>query len=194
MLCTLGDALHTQDPLPHRTLSHPALPPTSEAAAMSQGQGFWKVYKAKVLQTFNAEQEGEAQEESYTAEVIEPDTPDVEDEGLNMSHLARKVQGALGWRSVTSLFSKEEEQRPEQGAEQPSASCPSEATPHERSSSGLWDVFANRWQQSSVEPPEPQGVLAEPPEEHSEAQYPEEMPFKWGFLTSKLAELRGKSD
>ncbi|XP_075437523.1 uncharacterized protein C1orf232 homolog isoform X4 [Ascaphus truei] len=131
---------------------------------------------------------------SYTAEVIEPDTPDVEDEGLNMSHLARKVQGALGWRSVTSLFSKEEEQRPEQGAEQPSASCPSEATPHERSSSGLWDVFANRWQQSSVEPPEPQGVLAEPPEEHSEAQYPEEMPFKWGFLTSKLAELRGKSD
>ncbi|KAM4796322.1 uncharacterized protein C1orf232 homolog [Rhinophrynus dorsalis] len=158
-------------------------------------QNFWKLYKAKVLQTFNTEQEGETHEESDTAEMIEPENPESEDEGINMSQIAKKVQGALGWRSVTSLFHKEGEQKAEQEAEQPPAQLSSD-NPQEKRSSALWDVFASRWQQSSAERSEAQGVLAEPPEGPTEAQQsePEEIPFRWGFLTSKLAELRSKSN
>ncbi|KAM4700644.1 uncharacterized protein C1orf232 homolog [Discoglossus pictus] len=160
-------------------------------------QGFWRVYKAKVLQTFNAEQEGEIQEESDIAEMIEPETPDVEDEGINMSQLARKVQGALGWRSVTSIFSREEqervEQRPEQGEEETPVPQPTESPP-QRTSSALWGVFTSRWQQSTAERSEERGVLAELPSEPSEPQRQEEAPFKWGFLTSKLSELRSKNE
>ncbi|XP_053562938.1 uncharacterized protein C1orf232 homolog [Bombina bombina] len=161
-------------------------------------QGFWRVYKAKVLQTFNTEQETEYQEESDTAEMIEPENPDVGDEGLNMSQLARKVQGSLGWRSVTSLFSKEEDQRTEERQEheedQPPVQLPSDTTPERTSSSALWDVFSNRWRQSAAQRTEERGVLAEPPAELNETQHHEETTFKWGFLTSKLSELRNKSD
>ncbi|KAM8976258.1 uncharacterized protein C1orf232 homolog [Pelodytes ibericus] len=162
-------------------------------------QGFWKVYKAKVLQTFNAEQED--MQENDTTEMIEPENQAEDEEGLNMSQLAKKVQGALGWRSVTSLFSKEEEQgaghteetRPEQEIEQPPCQHPPENLP-ERNPSALWDVFSSRWQQGSAERSQGKGVLAEPPVESNAAQHTEETPFKWGFLTSKLAELRSKGD
>ncbi|OCT94464.1 uncharacterized protein C1orf232-like [Xenopus laevis] len=154
-------------------------------------QNFWKLYKSKVLQSFNAEQEEEPKEENDTVEMIEEENPEVEAEGLNMSQLAQKVQGALGWRSVASLFSKEEEQQPEQVEEQSPEEQPKDNPPPKRSSA-LWDVFANRWQQSSAERSEARGVLAEPPEEPNEVQ-PEETPFRWGFLTSKIAELRSKN-
>ncbi|XP_063810824.1 uncharacterized protein C1orf232 homolog [Pseudophryne corroboree] len=164
-------------------------------------QNFWKVYKAKVLQTFNTEQDGETHEESDTAEIINAENMDNGDEGLNMSHLAKKVQGAFGWRSVTSLFTKEEEHRtdeniehrPEQAAEQSPSSHPPDNLP-QKSPSALWDVFSTRWHQSSAEHSEARGVLSEPPPEQHEAQQAEETPFRWSFLTSKLADLRSKSD
>ncbi|XP_063309297.1 uncharacterized protein C1orf232 homolog isoform X1 [Pelobates fuscus] len=165
-------------------------------------QAFWKVYKSKVLQTFNAEEDGEIQEESDTAEMIEPEKQDMGEEGLNMSQLAKKVQGALGWRSITSLFGKEEEEhrtdhgadtRPEEEEEQPSSPNLQE-TPQERNPSALWSVFSRRWQQSSTERTQSRGVLAEPPVDSNVAQHTEETPFRWGFLTSKIAELRSKSD
>ncbi|XP_053310506.1 uncharacterized protein C1orf232 homolog [Spea bombifrons] len=164
-------------------------------------QGFWKVYKAKVLQTFNAEQDGETQEENDTTEIIEPESPDIGEEGLNMSQLAKKVQGAFGWRSVTSLFSKDEDQRmdqraeytTEQESEQPPCPPPQE-NPPERNPSALWGVFSSRWHQNSAERSQGRGVLAEPPVESSSTQQFEETPFRWGFLTSKLAELRSKGD
>ncbi|XP_071993179.1 uncharacterized protein C1orf232 homolog isoform X1 [Engystomops pustulosus] len=164
-------------------------------------QSFWKVYKAKVLQTFNAEHDEEAFEENDTAEIIEPEKSENGDEVLNMSQLAKKVQGTFGWRTVTSLFTKEEdqgtdqrdEQRPEMSAEQTPSSRTSDSPP-QKSSSALWDVFTSRWQQSNTQRSEARGVLAEPPEEHNEAQRAEETPFRWSFLTSKLAELRSKNE
>ncbi|XP_040277825.1 uncharacterized protein C1orf232 homolog [Bufo bufo] len=163
-------------------------------------QSFWKVYKAKVLQTFNTEQNEEAHEESDTTEIIEPENQENGDEGLNMSQLARKVQGTFGWRTVTSLFTREEQetdQRVEQASEmetEETASSRTSDNPPQKSSSALWDVFTSRWQQSTVQPSEAKGVLEEPPEEHSETHHVEETPFKWGFLTSKLAELRSKNE
>ncbi|KAM5180429.1 uncharacterized protein C1orf232 homolog [Mantella aurantiaca] len=164
-------------------------------------QGFWKVYKAKVLQTFGTEQDGEALEESNTTEVIENESQDNGDEGLNMSQLAKKVQGAFGWRSVTSLFSKDDEHRTEQDVEQIVEQAPEQAPPpcsedhpSEKRPSALWDVFSSRWQQRSAERSEAIGVLADPPAEQNEVHHAEETPFKWNFLTSKLAELRSKNE
>ncbi|XP_069828652.1 uncharacterized protein C1orf232 homolog [Dendropsophus ebraccatus] len=163
-------------------------------------QSFWKVYKAKVLQTFNAEQDGETLEESETTE-IEPENPENGEEGLNMSQLAKKVQGTFGWRTVASLFTKEEEEETDQGVEQQpemeteqNPSYRTSETPPQKSSSALWNVFASRWQQSNAQRSEARGVLAEPPEEHNEAPRAEETPFRWSFLTSKLAELRSKNE
>ncbi|XP_072277858.1 uncharacterized protein C1orf232 homolog [Pyxicephalus adspersus] len=163
-------------------------------------QSFWKIYKAKVLQTFGTEQDGETFEESNTSEVIQDESQDNEVEGLNMSQLARKVQGAFGWRSVTSLFTKDDEHRSDQDVEQMEEQVPEEAPqssldyPSEKRSSPLWDVFTSRWQQRSAEHSEAQGVLADPPEQQNEVHQAEETPFKWSFLTSKLAELRSKND
>ncbi|XP_075051642.1 uncharacterized protein C1orf232 homolog [Mixophyes fleayi] len=164
-------------------------------------QSFWKIYKAKVLQTFNAEQDGETHEESESAEIIEAENLDNGGEELNMSHFARKVQGAFGWRSVTSLFTKEEEQRtdqkveerPEQTVEQSPLSHPPD-NPPQKKPSALWDVFSSRWHQSTAERSEARGVLSEPPDDHNEAQQAQETPFRWSFLTSKLADLTSKSD
>ncbi|XP_056413434.1 uncharacterized protein C1orf232 homolog isoform X1 [Hyla sarda] len=164
-------------------------------------QSFWKVYKAKVLQTFNAEQDGEVLEESDTPET-EPENPENGEEGMNMSQLAKKVQATFGWRTVTSLFTKEDEeegtdQRVEQRQEIATEQTPSSRTsdnPPQKSSTALWNVFTSRWQQNTVQRSEAKGVLAEPPEEHNEAKNGEETPFRWNFLTSKLAELRSKNE
>ncbi|KAM4048002.1 uncharacterized protein C1orf232 homolog [Anomaloglossus baeobatrachus] len=164
-------------------------------------QGFWKVYKTKVLQTFNADHEEETMEESDSTEIIEPENPENGDEGINMSHFAKKVQGTFGWKTVTSLFTKEEdhgtdqrvEQEPEMTTEQTPSSCTSDNHP-QKSSSPLWNVFTSRWQQSTVQRSEARGVLAEPPEEYNEAQHVEETPFKWSFLTKKISELRSKNE
>ncbi|CAJ0966755.1 unnamed protein product [Ranitomeya imitator] len=112
-----------------------------------------------------------------------------------------QVQGTFGWKTVTSLFTKEEEhgtdgrveQEPEITTEETPASCTSDNHP-QKSSSALWNVFTSRWQQNTVQRSEARGVLAEPPEERNEAQHVEETPFKWSFLTKKLEELRSKNE
>ncbi|KAM9321573.1 uncharacterized protein C1orf232 homolog [Gastrophryne carolinensis] len=161
----------------------------------------WSVYKAKVLQTFGTESDGEMPEESDTSEIIENENQENDAEGLNMSHLARKVQGAFGWKGVSSLFFKDEEQRTDQVVEQQpeqvleqSPSSRFQDNPSEKRSSALWSVFTNKWQQRSAERTEARGVLSEPPAEQNESDHAEETPFRWNFLTSKLAELRSKSD
>ncbi|XP_077337198.1 uncharacterized protein C1orf232 homolog [Lithobates pipiens] len=161
----------------------------------------WKTYKTKVLQTFGTEEDGETLEESHPSEVTENENQEDGDEGLNMSQLARKVQGAFGWSSVTSLFSKDDDHRTDQDVDQMAEQAPEQAPPSrsldhpsEKRSSALWGVFTNRWQQKTSEHSEAKGVLADPPAEQNEAHHVEETPFKWNFLTTKLAELRSKSD
>ncbi|XP_077694282.1 uncharacterized protein C1orf232 homolog [Eretmochelys imbricata] len=218
-------------------------------------QGFWKVYKSKVLQSLGREgQEGEFQDEGqsqpvfpgaapaavHTAllsprccpmadtvslfqrdnpELVETtDAPVLMEEGSNpISQLARRVQGAgaRGWRSMSSLFSREDEHKlltPEPCADHPLAPKPAESPSAEKTTSGFWDVFAAKWQQASAldkktAPPEISepaaefsGAPGEPPGEKasysnngSDLREPEEGAFKWGFLVRKLAEIRNKN-
>ncbi|KAJ6663457.1 hypothetical protein lerEdw1_009536 [Lerista edwardsae] len=103
-------------------------------------QGFWKVYKAKVLQTLGGEsQDEDLQDEmlnalapslaagsyfypqitfSFQREIPEmmetTDSTLLTEEGTNpVSQLARRVQGAgvKGWRTVSTLFSREDEHK-----------------------------------------------------------------------------------
>ncbi|XP_028594613.2 uncharacterized protein C1orf232 homolog isoform X2 [Podarcis muralis] len=154
-------------------------------------QGFWKVYKAKVLQTLG----GELPEEELQDEV----------QGV----------GVKGWRSVSSLFSREDEHKllaPEPCADHPLAARPEEDSPSEKKTSGLWDVFATKWQQTSAL--EKAASKAESGDQMSEGigasgemaaeeasctsldndlREAEGVAFKWSFLTSKLAEIKNKS-
>ncbi|XP_067399454.1 uncharacterized protein C1orf232 homolog [Emydura macquarii macquarii] len=183
-------------------------------------QGFWKAYKSKVLQSLGGEQlEEEFQEERDNPELVETtDAPVLMEEGLNpISQLARKVQGAgaRGWRTMSSLFNREDEHQlltPEPCADHPLASKPAESPSAEKKTSGFWDVFATKLQQASAldkktvqpEVSEPaaefSGVPGEPGEQEttysnngSDLREPEEGAFKWGFLVSKLAEMRNKN-
>nr|XP_042700595.1 uncharacterized protein C1orf232 homolog [Chrysemys picta bellii] len=252
-------------------------------------QGFWKVYKSKVLQTLGSEgQEEEFKDEGQSQpvfpgatpaavhaallnmrccpmadavslfqgdnpELVETtDAPVLMEEGSNpISQLARRVQGAgaRGWRSMSSLFNREDEHKlltPEPCADHPPqravsgfpllrvsgslcsdaprplispslassplAPKPAESPSAEKTTSGFWDVFATKWQQASAldkktAPPEFSepaaefsGAPGEPPGEEptysnngSDLREPEEGAFKWGFLVSKLAEIRNKN-
>ncbi|XP_069478908.1 uncharacterized protein C1orf232 homolog [Ambystoma mexicanum] len=180
----------------------------------NMSNAFWKVYKAKVLQTFGNEQAEELQEERDQPEILESDSSSPMDEGMqSVSQLAQKVQGAgaKGWRTMASLFNKEDEDQlltPEPIPDHPLAPKPEDA-PKEKKF-GLWDVFATKWQQTSVNRNEAQSEFSDHmtenstvPEEPSnddpyssngnDIQEPAETPFKWGFLTSKLAELKSKN-
>ncbi|KAJ1176296.1 hypothetical protein NDU88_001578 [Pleurodeles waltl] len=177
-------------------------------------QAFWKVYKAKVLQTFGSEQEEELHEERDQPELIESGSPPPMDEGMqSVSQLAQKVQGAgaKGWRTMASLFNKEDEHKlltPDPVPDHPLAPKPEE--PPKEKKLGLWDVFATKWQQTSINRDDTQSEYSEHVAENSsiseepvnedpyssngnETPEPAEMPFKWGFLTSKLAELKSKN-
>ncbi|XP_053254690.1 uncharacterized protein C1orf232 homolog isoform X2 [Podarcis raffonei] len=154
-------------------------------------QGFWKVYKAKVLQTLG----GELPEEELQDEV----------QGV----------GVKGWRSVSSLFSREDEHKllaPEPCPDHPLAARPEEDSPSEKKTSGLWDVFATKWQQTSAlekaaskaesgdQMSEGTGASGEMAAEEdsctsldNDLREAEGVAFKWSFLTSKLAEIKNKS-
>ncbi|KQL61173.1 testis development-related protein-like protein [Amazona aestiva] len=77
-------------------------------------QGFWQLYKAKVLQTLGeARADGALQDEGDQPELMEMAEPPVlmEEGPSPVSQLARKVQGvgARGWRTLSSLFTREDE-------------------------------------------------------------------------------------
>ncbi|KAK2518682.1 hypothetical protein Q9233_012486 [Columba guinea] len=169
-------------------------------------QGFWRLYKAKVLQTLGgARADGVLQEEGDPPELMETDeTPVLMEEGPSpVSQLARKVQGvgARGWRTLSSLFTREDEHQllsSEPCADHPLAASPPELSPSEKAL-GFWDLFATKWQQASgpdkeTSPPEPGENPGEPPGDHdSDLREPEEGAFRWGFLAGKLAEIRNKN-
>ncbi|KAF1456629.1 hypothetical protein FQV08_0013594, partial [Pygoscelis antarcticus] len=169
-------------------------------------QGFWRLYKAKVLQTLGGGQaDGALQEEGDSPELMETaEPPTLMEEGPSpVSQLARKVQGvgARGWRTLSSLFTHEDEHQllsPEPCADHPLAASPPEPPPSEKVP-GFWDLFATKWQQASgldkgVPPLEPGESPAEPPgDDGSDLREPEEGAFRWGFLAGKLAEIRNKN-
>ncbi|XP_010574659.1 uncharacterized protein C1orf232 homolog isoform X1 [Haliaeetus albicilla] len=169
-------------------------------------QGFWRIYKAKVLQTLGGTRaDGALQEEGDPPELMETaETPRLMEEGPSpVSQLARKVQGvgARGWRTLSSLFTSEDEHQllsPESCADHPLATSPPEPPPSEKAP-GFWDLFATKWQQVSgpdkaVPPPEPGESPGEPPgDDGSDLREPEEGAFRWGFLAGKLAEIRNKN-
>ncbi|XP_025022325.1 uncharacterized protein C1orf232 homolog [Python bivittatus] len=183
-------------------------------------QGFWKVYKAKVLQALGGElQEEDLQDERENPELVETtDSILLTEEGLNpVSQLARRVQGAgvKSWRTVSSLFSREDEDQllaPEPCADHPLAAKPAGESPSEKKTSGLWDVFATKWQQTSAL--EKMAAKVDPREEIAEGsgmsgemaaeeasdlghdndlREAEGVAFKWSFLTSKFTELKNKN-
>ncbi|XP_060131770.1 uncharacterized protein C1orf232 homolog [Zootoca vivipara] len=183
-------------------------------------QGFWKVYKAKVLQTLGGElPDEEFQDERDNPELMETtDSTLLTEEGSNpVSQLARRVQGVgvKGWRSVSSLFSREDEHKllaPEPCPDHPLAARPEEDSPSEKKTSGLWDVFATKWQQTSAlekaaskaesgdQMSEGVGAAGEMADEEAsctsldnDLRDAEGVAFKWSFLTSKLAEIKNKS-
>ncbi|XP_071432711.1 uncharacterized protein C1orf232 homolog [Pithys albifrons albifrons] len=169
-------------------------------------QGFWRLYKAKVLQTLGGPRaDGALQDEGDPPELMETaETPALMEEGPNpVSQLARKVQGvsARGWRTLSSLFTREDEHQllsPEPCADHPLAAEPPEL-PQSEKAPGFWDLFATKWQQApgpdkEVSPPEPDESPGEPPgEDGSDLREREEGAFHWGFLAGKLAEIRNKN-
>ncbi|XP_035418183.1 uncharacterized protein C1orf232 homolog [Cygnus atratus] len=170
-------------------------------------QGFWGLYKARVLQALGgARADGALQEEGDPPELMEAaEPPALMEEGPGpVSQLARKVQGvgARGWRTLSSLFAREDEHQllsPEPCADHPLAASPAQPPPSQKTH-GFWDLFATKWQQASApdqeEPPtEPGESPGEPPGDEGpyDLREPEEGAVRWGFLASKLAEIRNKN-
>ncbi|XP_056651478.1 uncharacterized protein C1orf232 homolog [Monodelphis domestica] len=176
-------------------------------------QAFWKTYKSKVLQTLGGESGEELSEETESPALADQEAVQLTEEAGNpMSQLARRVQGAgaKGWRTMSSLFNKEDEDKllpSEPCADHPlAAPPPSEEAPK---GPGFWDAFASRWQQQQQhlqqQPQEAetaaqamlQGEGAAEPEGDDGADDRSEADpaagFKWGFLTNKLAEMRSKA-
>ncbi|XP_029101902.1 uncharacterized protein C1orf232 isoform X1 [Scleropages formosus] len=192
----------------------------------------WKVYKSKVLKTLNPDlTEGPVEEQINEAE--SDLTPVQEDEGPSaMSQLAKRMQGAgaKGWRSMSALFSKDDEHQlleseTQSAADHPLAAKPEELRPSKRNT-GFWDSFATKWQQTSTmrqaategggESFEEAGIEGRGQSQEGDetgggdeagggssgnsfSKYStlggggEETPFKWTFVTSKLAELKSRS-
>ncbi|XP_061453775.1 uncharacterized protein C1orf232 homolog [Rhineura floridana] len=180
----------------------------SEQALARMTQGFWKVYKAKVLQTLGGElPEEELQDERDNPELMETtDSTLLTEERSNpVSQLAQRVQGAgvKGWRTMSSLFNREDEHKllaSEPCPDHPLATKPTEDSSSEKKTSGLWDVFATKWQQASaLEKPvakadrETTGEEAIHASQDDDLREAEGVAFKWSFLTSKLAEMKNKS-
>ncbi|OXB66433.1 hypothetical protein ASZ78_011967 [Callipepla squamata] len=183
------------------------LPCASVPQPLAMTQGIWGLYKARVLQTLGgARADGALREEGDPSELMEAAEP-MEQGAGPVSQLARKVRIVAvgvqgGWRTLSSLFSREDEHQlldPEPCADHPLAAVPAELPPAQKAG-GFWDLFASKWQQASapdeeVPPPE----LGESPTESagdegpSDLREPEEGAFRWGFLASKLAEIQNKS-
>ncbi|XP_020658890.3 uncharacterized protein C1orf232 homolog [Pogona vitticeps] len=186
-------------------------------------QGFWKVYKAKVLQTLGGEpEEDDLQDERESPELMETtDSTLLTEEGSNpVSQLARRVQGAgaKGWKTMSSLFTREDEHKlltSEPCADHPLAAKPAEESASEKKASGLWDVFATKWQQMpALEKMAATGDTGERTTEggsdgeasgetaaeeasntsrDDDLREAEGVAFRWSFLTSKLAEMKNRS-
>ncbi|XP_039972594.1 uncharacterized protein C1orf232 [Xiphias gladius] len=111
----------------------------------------WKVYKSKVLKTFNPEYEEDAAEE--VTEVENDVSPVQEDEAPNaISQLAKKMQGAgaKSWNRLSALFSRDDEhQLLEETESPPVADHPLAVKPEEpprpTRHTGFWDSFAANW-------------------------------------------------
>nr|XP_015195320.1 PREDICTED: testis development-related protein-like [Lepisosteus oculatus] len=180
----------------------------------------WKTYKSKVLKTLNPDFEEDAVEQSNEVETDLAATP--EDEGASaVSQLARKMQGAgaKGWKSMSALFSREDEHKLLASESQPAADHPLAPKQEEprlnKRATGFWDSFATKWQQQSAAMKEAESELAgevvpedagstpeeggiEEGESNNSTKYTtlggaEDTGFKWNFVTSKLAELKSKS-
>ncbi|XP_074832160.1 uncharacterized protein C1orf232 homolog [Carettochelys insculpta] len=185
-------------------------------------QGFWRTYKSKVLQSLGGEgpeEEEELEEERDHPKLVETaDAPVLTEEGSNpISQLARRVQGAgaRGWRTMSALFNREDEHKlltSEPCTDHPLAPKPAELPSAEKPMSGFWDAFATKWQQASAldkttaqpeagepaaefsgAPGEPRGEEPNCSSRGSDFHEAEEGAFKWGFLVSKLAEIRNKN-
>ncbi|KAK1806385.1 hypothetical protein P4O66_004904 [Electrophorus voltai] len=164
----------------------------------------WNVYKSKVMNTFNPDgsdnpanpQEQEIPEEVVT-EVPQEKAPVQEDEtSTTVSQLAKKVQGAgaMGWKSVSALFNKEEEQQSVQNQRQPAADHPLAVRPQEEDNknSGFWDSFTTKWQQATGAEAGVAGEAEQSGQGYVSEGGANEDPssFKWDFVTNKLAELK----
>ncbi|XP_052473813.1 uncharacterized protein C1orf232-like [Carassius gibelio] len=116
----------------------------------------WKVYKSKVMKTLNPDMEEDTVEE--VPDVAEDMTPVQSDEGPGaMTQLAKRMQGAgaKGWKSVSSLFTKEDEHQLLEADNQPAADHPLAVKPEEppqpnKRSTGFWDSFATKWHQEAA--------------------------------------------
>ncbi|XP_067867151.1 uncharacterized protein C1orf232 [Heterodontus francisci] len=178
-------------------------------------QGIWKVYKSKVLKSFNADEEEEIKEQNNDT-VMDMTT---EEGSSSVSQLAKKVQGASvrGWKCMSSLFNKDDEHKllPVENTA-PVEHVLSEAAPHEsgpeKKLTAFWDAFATKWNQTSEANKgsdgagEGEGEAASTTHSedgateniprsgaYSNLEEPSDPSFKWNFVTSKLAELKNRS-
>uniref|UniRef100_A0A8C1PY51 Chromosome 1 open reading frame 230 n=1 Tax=Cyprinus carpio TaxID=7962 RepID=A0A8C1PY51_CYPCA len=116
----------------------------------------WKVYKSKVMKTLNPDMEEDTVEE--VSDAAEDMTPIQSDEGPSaMTQLAKRMQGAgaKGWKSVSSLFTKDDEHQLLEADNQPAADHPLAVKPEEpprpnKRSTGFWDSFATKWHQEAA--------------------------------------------
>ncbi|XP_048009608.1 uncharacterized protein C1orf232 [Megalobrama amblycephala] len=117
----------------------------------------WKVYKSKVLKTLNPDMEEDAVEEQVS-DAAEDIIPIQSDEGPSaMTQLAKRMQGAgaKGWKSVSSLFTKDDEHQLLEAENQPAADHPLAVKPEEpprpnKRNTGFWDNFATKWHQAAA--------------------------------------------
>ncbi|KAI4890757.1 hypothetical protein NFI96_014110 [Prochilodus magdalenae] len=118
----------------------------------------FKAYKSKVMKTLNPEAEEDPVEE--VIEAPEEMTPVQPDEGPStVTQLAKRVQGvgAKGWKSVTSLFNKDDEHQLLEAetdnqpvADHPLAVKPEEPPRPSKRNTGFWDNFATKWHQAAA--------------------------------------------
>ncbi|KAK9961517.1 hypothetical protein ABG768_009301 [Culter alburnus] len=116
----------------------------------------WKVYKSKVLKTLNPDMEEDPVEE--VSDAAEDIIPIQSEEGPSaMTQLAKRMQGAgaKGWKSVSSLFTKDDEHQLLEAENQPAADHPLAVKPEEpprpnKRNTGFWDNFATKWHQAAA--------------------------------------------
>ncbi|XP_066542516.1 uncharacterized protein C1orf232 [Hoplias malabaricus] len=118
----------------------------------------FKVYKSKVMKTFNPDAEEDPVEE--VCEVAEDLTPVQPDEGpVTVTQLAKRMQGvgAKGWKNVTSFFNKDDEHQlleaepdPQPVPDHPLAMKPEEPPRPNKRGTGFWDNFATKWHQAAA--------------------------------------------
>ncbi|KAG8444952.1 hypothetical protein GDO86_009927 [Hymenochirus boettgeri] len=130
----------------------------------------WKLNKSKVLIEDSPDEETQAQPQSQIKDELFQ-----EDAQSPVSQLATKVQGASfrGWKEVTSIFNKDDEQQLLKGAKSPKSKVTS-VKPKEKEEiktekkSGFWDSLAIKQhvqpkKADEIEGWEPPDITAEEP-------------------------------